>query len=103
MLSTAIISWARAQAGSPSAPPSAFPSKAHRPSTSAPVICKRPRTKASREVALPDYLTIEKGHGPDGRIAIVRFDRGDGINAMSPEAMRQVTNAARSFEDDRWE
>jgi enoyl-CoA hydratase len=49
---------------------------------------------------LPDYLTIEKGHGPDGRIAIVRFDRGDGINAMSPEAMRQLTNAARSFEDD---
>jgi enoyl-CoA hydratase len=49
---------------------------------------------------LPDYLTIEKGYGPDGRIAIVRFDRGDGINAMSPEAMRQLTNAARSFEDD---
>ena len=49
---------------------------------------------------MPDYLTIEKGNGPDGRVAIVRFDRGDGINAMSPEAMRQLTNAARSFEDD---
>jgi len=49
---------------------------------------------------LPDFVTIEKGHGPDGRIAIVRFDRGDGINALSPEAMRQLTNAARSFEDD---
>ena len=31
---------------------------------------------------------------------MVRFDRGDGINALSPEAMRQLTAAARSFEDD---
>ena len=46
------------------------------------------------------FVTIEKGLGPDGRIAVVRFDRGDGINAMSPEAMRQLTDAARSFEDD---
>ena len=38
--------------------------------------------------------------GPEGRIAVVRFDRGDGINALSPEAMRQLTDAARSFEDD---
>ena len=30
----------------------------------------------------------------------MRFDRSDGINAMSPEAMRQLTDAARSFEDD---
>jgi enoyl-CoA hydratase len=49
---------------------------------------------------LPEYVTIEKGQGPDGRIAIVRFDRGDATNALSPEAMRQLTNAARSFEDD---
>jgi enoyl-CoA hydratase/carnithine racemase len=56
--------------------------------------------EASREVALPQYVTIEKGLGPDGRIAVVRFDRGDGINALSPEAMRQLTAAARSFEDD---
>ena len=47
-----------------------------------------------------DYVRIEKGQGPEGRIAVVRFDRGDGINALSPEAMRQLTNAARSFEDD---
>jgi enoyl-CoA hydratase len=47
-----------------------------------------------------DFVTIEKGHGPDGRIAVVRFDRGDGINALSPEAMRQLTAVARSFEDD---
>jgi len=49
---------------------------------------------------LPEYVTIEKGQGPDGRIAIVRFDRGDATNALSPEAMRQLTNAARSFDDD---
>jgi enoyl-CoA hydratase/carnithine racemase len=49
---------------------------------------------------LPDFVTIEKGLGPDGRIAVVRLDRGDGINAMSPEVMRQLTKAARSFEDD---
>ena len=46
------------------------------------------------------FVTIEKGLGPDGRVAVVRFDRGDGINALSPEAMRQLTDAARSFEDD---
>jgi len=49
---------------------------------------------------LVEFVTIEKGLGPDGRIAVVRFDRGDGINALSPEALRQLTDAARSFEDD---
>jgi enoyl-CoA hydratase/carnithine racemase len=49
---------------------------------------------------LAEFVTIEKGLGPEGRIAVVRFDRGDGINALSPEALRQLTNAARSFEDD---
>ena len=49
---------------------------------------------------MPDYIKVEKGLGPDGRIAVVRFDRGDGINALSPEAMRQLTSVARSFEDD---
>jgi enoyl-CoA hydratase len=47
-----------------------------------------------------DFVSIEKGLGPEGRIAVVRFDRGDGINALSPEALRQLTDAARSFEDD---
>src|SRR5215475_1641083 len=47
-----------------------------------------------------EYIKIEKGLGPEGRVAVVRFDRGDGINALSPEALRQLTNAARSFEDD---
>src|ERR1700676_4173220 len=51
-------------------------------------------------IGLTDFLTIEKGLGPEGRIAVVRFDRGDGINALSPEALRQLTDAARSFEDD---
>src|SRR5881227_2051177 len=56
---------------------------------------------AGREArALADFVSIEKGLGPEGRIAVVRFDRGDGINALSPEAMRQLTDAARSFEDD---
>ena len=49
---------------------------------------------------MPDFLSVERGLGPDGRIAVVRFDRGDGINALSPEAMRQLTAIARSFEDD---
>jgi enoyl-CoA hydratase len=49
---------------------------------------------------MTDFVTIEKGLGPEGRIAVVRFDRGDGINALSPEALRQLTDAARSFEDD---
>jgi enoyl-CoA hydratase len=49
---------------------------------------------------LPDFVSIEKGLGPEGRIALVQFDRGDGINALSPEAIRQLTSAARSFEDD---
>ena len=46
------------------------------------------------------FVTIERNLGPDGRIAVVRFDRGDGINALSPDALRELTAAARSFEDD---
>ncbi|WP_454628538.1 enoyl-CoA hydratase/isomerase family protein [Bradyrhizobium cenepequi] len=49
---------------------------------------------------MAEYVKIEKGLGPEGRIAVVRFDRADGINALSPEALRQLTDAARSFEDD---
>ena len=47
-----------------------------------------------------EFLSVERGLGPDGRIAVVRFDRGDGVNALSPEAMRQLTSVARGFEDD---
>jgi enoyl-CoA hydratase len=49
---------------------------------------------------LSDFVKIEKGLGPDGRIALVRFDRGNDINALSAEAIRQPTDAARSFEED---
>ena len=49
---------------------------------------------------MPDFVKIERGLGPEARIAVVRFDRGDGLNALSAEAMRQLTAAARSFEDD---
>jgi enoyl-CoA hydratase/carnithine racemase len=49
---------------------------------------------------LTGFVKIEKGLGPEGRIAVVRFDRFDGINALSPEALRQLTQAARAFEDD---
>ena len=44
-----------------------------------------------------EFVRIEKGLGPDGRVAVVRFDRGDGINALSPQALRELTAAARSF------
>lgn len=49
--------------------------------------------QAERRVS--DFLSVERGLGPEGRIAVVRFDRGDGINALSPEAMRQLTAVAR--------
>jgi enoyl-CoA hydratase len=45
-------------------------------------------------------VEVERGVGPEGRVAIVRFDRGDAINALSPDAMRQLREAAQSFEDD---
>jgi len=46
------------------------------------------------------FVTIDRNLGPEGRIAVVRFDRGDGINALSPEALRELAAAARAFEDD---
>ncbi len=46
------------------------------------------------------YVTTTRGLGPEARVAVVRFDRGDAVNALSPEAMRQLRDAARSFEDD---
>lgn len=39
------------------------------------------------------FVTVETA----GRIAIVRFDRGDKANALSVEAIRQLTEVARSF------
>jgi enoyl-CoA hydratase len=35
-----------------------------------------------------------------GRVAVVRFDRLDGLNALSLDLMRDLTEVARSFEDD---
>ncbi|MCW5749882.1 MAG: enoyl-CoA hydratase/isomerase family protein [Alphaproteobacteria bacterium] len=42
------------------------------------------------------YVSIERS----GRIAVVRFDRGDGRNALSRALIRELTAAARSFEED---
>ncbi|HEU5094179.1 MAG TPA: enoyl-CoA hydratase/isomerase family protein [Reyranella sp.] len=46
------------------------------------------------------FVRIEKGFGPQGRIAVVRFDRGDNINALSQQAMRELKDVPRDFEDD---
>jgi enoyl-CoA hydratase/carnithine racemase len=43
-----------------------------------------------------DFVTKEQR----GRVAIIRYDRGDGVNALSSQAMRELTEAARSFEGD---
>lgn len=45
----------------------------------------RAMTQACVDIAIED------------RIAIVRFDRGDGINALSADAIAQLTEAARRF------
>ena len=45
------------------------------------------------------FVTVEKGLGPQGRIAVVRFDRGDNINALSQQAMRELRDVPRDFED----
>jgi len=42
------------------------------------------------------HVTIERR----GRVAVVRFDRQDGRNAMSRALMRELFEAARSFEED---
>jgi enoyl-CoA hydratase len=47
-----------------------------------------------------EFVTIERGLGPHGRVAVVRFDRGIRANPLSTEAMRQLRRAAESFEDD---
>ena len=35
------------------------------------------------------FVKVEKGLGPQGRVAVVRFDRGDNVNAFSHQAMRE--------------
>ena len=49
---------------------------------------------------MAEFVKIEKGLGPDGRIAVVRFDRGDGINALSPEALRHYYERTRTFREE---
>jgi enoyl-CoA hydratase/carnithine racemase len=57
------------------------------------------RTQEERAVER-SFVTVEKGLGPQGRIAVVRFDRGDNINALSGQAMRELRDVTRDFEDD---
>src|ERR1700733_142326 len=46
------------------------------------------------------FVKIEKGLGHAGRIAVVRFDRVDNVNALSQQAMRELRDVPRDFEDD---
>jgi enoyl-CoA hydratase len=46
------------------------------------------------------FVKVEKGLGPQGRVAVVRFDRSDNINALSQQAMRELRDVPRDFEDD---
>lgn len=43
-----------------------------------------------------DFVSIDR----DGPVAIVRFDRGNKANALSAALMRELTAAARTFEED---
>lgn len=43
-----------------------------------------------------EFTTIAR----EGRVALVSFDRGDGLNALSIAAMKELTAVADSFEDD---
>jgi len=43
-----------------------------------------------------EYVSVKK----TGRIAVVSFDRGDNVNAMSRQLIIELTEAARSFDDD---
>jgi len=47
------------------------------------------------------FVKVEKGLGPQGRIAVVRFDRGDNINALSQEAMRELRDVPRDLRQGR--
>src|SRR5437899_12654401 len=44
------------------------------------------------------FVKIEKGLGPQGRIAVVRLDRGDNINALSRQAMRELRDVPPEFD-----
>ena len=43
-----------------------------------------------------DYVSVRR----QGRVAIVTFDRGNPLNALSFQAIEELTDVARSFEGD---
>lgn len=45
---------------------------------------------------MAEMVSVER----DGRVAVVRFDRGDGRNALSHDLMRELLGTARALEDD---
>jgi enoyl-CoA hydratase len=46
------------------------------------------------------FVKVEKGLGTLGRVALVRFDRQDNLNALSRQAMRELRDVTAVFEDD---
>ncbi len=50
----------------------------------------------SEETRIGEFVTIRRQDG----FAEVAFDRGDGRNALSRQAILELTEAARSFADD---
>lgn len=47
-----------------------------------------------------EFVSIERPDGFDNRIAVVRFDRSDGVNAFNGQLIRELTATAKSFESD---
>ena len=43
-----------------------------------------------------EHVSVQR----DGRVAIVTFDRGDSLNALSLQAIEELTDVARGFERD---
>jgi enoyl-CoA hydratase/carnithine racemase len=43
-----------------------------------------------------NYVKVERS----GRVAVVKFDRGDSLNALSVDLMHELIDVARSFRDD---
>jgi len=43
-----------------------------------------------------EFVTVERR----GRVAIVRLDRGDGMNPLSLQALRELTEVAHAFTTD---
>ncbi len=48
------------------------------------------------ETKIGEFVTVAR----DGGVAVVTFDRGDGRNALSRQAILELTETARSFSDD---